>query len=265
VLSPEIAVMEDNKRPRIGPFKKPASYVLLAILAGGCIWFFFGTSAGHVVGAFVTQKTGAAKTVQDRLNHYGPAARMRLAPFFQQAGVPYPPRAATLVGIKSQKLLEVYSAGENGDLRFIRDFPILAASGGPGPKLREGDRQVPEGIYGIESLNPNSLYHLALRVNYPNDFDRAMAKRDGRDKLGGDIMIHGSDGSVGCLAMGDQTSEDLFVLAADAGIDKVKVILAPKDFRTDASNPPAVPQWADGLYERIRAELNALPARTARP
>src|SRR5690606_4961 len=101
-----------------------------------------------------------------------------------------------------------------GVLRFVRALPVLAASGRVGPKLQYGDYQVPEGFYRIEALNPNSRFHLALRVNYPNAFDRAEAAREGRTHLGGDIMIHGSNASVGCLAMGDVVSEDLFVLAA---------------------------------------------------
>ena len=71
-------------------------------------------------------------------------------------------------------------------------YPIRAASGALGPKLREGDRQVPEGVYDIESLNPNSRFHVALRVGYPNAFDRQMAGREGRTALGGDIMIRAS-------------------------------------------------------------------------
>src|SRR5690606_33287906 len=100
----------------------------------------------------------------------------------------------------------------------VHQYPVLAASGQAGPKLREGDRQVPEGFYAIESLHPNSRFHLALRVNYPNQSDRQRAAEDGRTNLGGDIMIHGSNASVGCLAMGDPAAEDLFVLVADVGI-----------------------------------------------
>jgi murein L,D-transpeptidase YafK len=122
---------------------------------------------------------------------------------------------------------------------------------------------VPEGIYVIESLNPNSRFHLALRVGYPNAFDRQMAKLDGRDKLGGDIMIHGSDASVGCLAMGDEAAEDFFVLAADVGIEKVKVILTPSDFRTaKISVREGSPKWSGELYRAIAQELNEMPRQS---
>src|SRR5204863_8498878 len=62
---------------------------------------------------------------------------------------------------------------------------------------------ISEGIYPIESLNPNSRFHLSLRIGYPNAFDRAQAAKEKRTNLGGDIMIHGNSVSIGCLAMGE--------------------------------------------------------------
>lgn len=204
---------------------------------------------------------GTRKTVADRLAEYGPAARARMKPAFQKAKVAYPPARLVLVGIKDEGMLEVYAAPKGGALRFVRSYPILAASGGPGPKLREGDGQVPEGLYRIESLNPNSLYHLSLRVNYPNDFDRAMAKRDRRTNLGGDIMIHGGMASIGCLAMGDPASEELFVLAADAGLPNITLILTSTDFRKPNATATMqdAPAWLNELYTRIRIELKQVP------
>jgi murein L,D-transpeptidase YafK len=133
-------------------------------------------------------------------------------------------------------------------------------SGVLGPKLKEGDMQVPEGLYKVESLNPNSLYHLALRVNYPNSQDRLWGKQDGRSELGSDIMIHGKTCSIGCLAMGDEAAEDLFVLAAETGIDNVTIILSPVDFRTQGlpEKKPALPPWAGALYDAIKTELEKL-------
>jgi murein L,D-transpeptidase YafK len=65
---------------------------------------------------------------------------------------------------------------------LIHRYPLLAASGVAGPKLRQGDKQVPEGVYGISFLNPNSRYDVSLRVNYPNAFDRQMAAKDGPER-----------------------------------------------------------------------------------
>jgi len=206
--------------------------------------------------------TVLAATIADRLAQYGPAARARLQPDFQKQNITYPPAEIVLIGLKQERILEVYARNGTNDFKRIRFYPILAASGGPGPKLREGDKQVPEGIYGIESLNPNSRFHLSLRVDYPNAFDRKQAEREGRTSLGGDIMIHGSAVSVGCLAMGDQAAEDLFVLAADTGLKNITVILAPVNFRDAHKTVPALaklPAWTAGLYEQLRERLKQFP------
>ena len=209
----------------------------------------------------VAMKFTKAKTVAQRLNQFGEAARGRWKPYFDKAQTAYPPAGVKFVALKTEKVLQVYAIDRSGRAHWIRSYPILAASGVPGPKLQEGDGQVPEGIYPIESLNPNSRFHVALRVGYPNAFDRSQAERDGRTQLGGDIMIHGSSVSVGCLAMGDETAEDLFVLAADAGVSNVTVIIAPVDFRAGKSVPKVVklPDWSSILYSQIKVQLDRLP------
>jgi murein L,D-transpeptidase YafK len=102
-----------------------------------------------------------------------------LCPPFAQAGVVYPPDELTLLGLKAERSLEVWAL--SGDSwSFIKSYPIKGASGNAGPKLREGDRQVPEGIYRIIGLNPNSSYHLSMKLNYPNEFDLQKAKGRGQ-------------------------------------------------------------------------------------
>ena len=203
------------------------------------------------------------KTVQQRVAEFEGSVVTRLAPAFEHAGVRYPPAQLALVGLKSEQVLELYAADAVSSYRLIREYPILAASGGVGPKLREGDSQVPEGIYRIESLNPNSAFHLSLRVNYPNEFDRAQARRDGRQHLGGDIMIHGGAASIGCLAMGDEAAEDLFVLAARTGLANITVVIAPVDFRVGdlPEGRQSFPPWTNQLYTDIKAALQSYPVR----
>lgn len=198
-----------------------------------------------------------SKTVEDRVAEYGEIVRERLEPQFRAAGVPYPPARVTFVALKEEKLLEVYAADANGEFRFICTYPVLGASGVAGPKLREGDRQVPEGVYCLRELNPNSLFHLSIWIDYPSAFDRARALEEGRQDPGGEIMIHGGAGSRGCLAMGDPAAEDLFVLAALTGLDNVTVVLAPVDFRSRSLDqmPEGAPAWLSGVYDEVRAEL----------
>lgn len=200
------------------------------------------------------------KTVADRVDQFGSVVRGRLEPAFARAGVAYPPASMTIAVFKEERVLELYASQKGGKPRFIKRYPVLAASGSLGPKLREGDNQVPEGLYGVESLNPNSLYHLALRVNYPNADDRANAAAEGRRGLGGDIMIHGNAVSIGCVAVGNVAAEELFIVAAKAGTPNIRVILSPVDFRR-ARMPAAagLPSWTPRLYTRISAELAKLP------
>jgi murein L,D-transpeptidase YafK len=210
------------------------------------------------------------KTVADRLAEYGDAARARLVPHFTAAGVAYPPTRVVLVGLKRERQLLVYAASADASPRYVRTYPVLGASGQLGPKLREGDRQVPEGLYRIEYLNPNSRYHLSLRIDYPNPYDLMHAAEDGRSDPGGDIMIHGGSGSTGCLAMGDEAAEELFVLAADVSYENVEVILSPLDFRVARLSRPfgAQPAWIAELYADIGyalAQLPPLPTERAAP
>jgi hypothetical protein len=215
----------------------------------------------RVIATPIMVKLGMSKTVAERLAQYGESARDRLRPYFEPAGISYPPERAAFVAFKDKRQLDLYVSNNGKDFVWIRSYKVLAASGELGPKLKEGDRQVPEGIYAIESLNPNSRFHLSLRVSYPNDFDQQQAKEDGRSNLGGDIMIHGNSVSVGCLAVGDEAAEDLFVLAADTGLTNLTVVISPVDFRRDqiVPNVESLPAWIDELYVQIQQELNKFP------
>src|SRR3990167_5347944 len=96
-------------------------------------------------------RTVSAATLATAITRYGPAAEARLTPHFQAANIPYPPRQLRLLAIKAEKTLAVW-AGAGQQWRLIKRYPILAASGILGPKLREGDAQVPEGLYRIVTL-----------------------------------------------------------------------------------------------------------------
>lgn len=211
-------------------------------------------------------------TLAERLDEIGPAARERVSAKFEAAGVRWPPHEVTLVALKDENVVELHARRRAKPWRLVHRYPVHKASGGPGPKLREGDRQVPEGVYRVIFLNPNSRYHVSLRLDYPNAFDQRMGARDGRTRLGGDIMIHGKALSVGCLAMGDEAAEELFVLAAAVlpqrkQEPRMKVIIAPTDFRTVAPAPPAPPvpplapspAWVPDLYADIAREMARFP------
>jgi hypothetical protein len=188
--------------------------------------------------------------------------RPRLRPGLQATAaaevVAYPPAELVLVGLKHERVLEAWAASPRG-FRRLRAYPVQAASGGPGPKLREGDLQVPEGFYRLTLFNPNSSYHLSVRVDYPNAEDRRVARAEKRERLGGDIYIHGKAASIGCLALGDAAIEELYVLLADVGLKHARVVLAPSADPRPAADAPA---WLVERYTRLRAELGRVRART---
>jgi hypothetical protein len=197
-----------------------------------------------------------------RLAEISPGANRRLEGKFAAAKAPWPPADITLIAIKDEKVLELHARPAGGAWKLVHRYPVLAASGKAGPKLLQGDKQVPEGIYDITFLNPASRYHVSLRVNYPNAFDRQMAAKDKRRNLGGDIMIHGKAVSAGCLAVGDEAAEELFVLAANIGLPNVKLVIAPTDFRRHGLPPvdPAQPNWLPGLYTQVASAMSPFKA-----
>lgn len=197
------------------------------------------------------------RTVADVLKTIGPRAEARLRPYFAKAGIAYPPRRIALIGLKDEMELELWAKDESGWVH-IHTYEILAASGMTGPKEKAGDHQVPEGIYHIIELNPNSRFHLSMKIDYPNHFDLEKAREDNRTRLGGNIFIHGKAKSVGCIAIGDRAIEELFVLVAKTGIDNATVVIAPNDLRRwdpwlNAARQ--YPPWLPELYDSIRQEL----------
>lgn len=109
---------------------------------------------------------------------------------------------------KVERELELWVKGESG-FELFRTYPIVAMSGGPGPKQRRGDNQAPEGFYHVTPgrMNPASNYHLSFDVGYPNAYDRALGR------TGSLIMVHGDRVSIGCFAMTDEKIEEIFALA----------------------------------------------------
>jgi len=199
------------------------------------------------------------QAMREKMSRYAESADRFFAPDFRRAGVAYPPKHLALLIFKKSRRLQLYAKNQ-GAWRFIKTFPILAASGGPGPKLQVGDRQVPEGVYHITGLNPRSRFDLSMRLNYPNTFDRQEAKLDHRHKLGGNIFIHGKNRSIGCVAIGDFGIEQLFPLVAKVGKSHVKVVIASDDMR---QAPPIYgkthPIWLPHLYHRIIVALRSFP------
>ncbi len=208
--------------------------------------------------AALGQAEEAPKYWPNKIDFYKTLSREKLSPFFYHAGVQFPPQQLALLIYKKNQRLELWAKDDkHKHWVSIRSYEVLAASGDSGPKLMEGDKQVPEGVYHINRLNPYSHFDLSMGLDYPNEFDRAHAKQDGRENLGGDIFIHGGNRSIGCIAIGDDAIEQLFPLVAMVGLSHVQVIIAPNDFRWHTPNMAAIrPRWVEDLYQRIDRALN---------
>lgn len=133
-----------------------------------------------------------------------------------------------IIAYKEESILEIY-ANNNADKTYkkIAQYNIASKSGILGPKRMEGDLQVPEGFYYIDRFNPASSYYLSLGINYPNKSDQIKGKRN---KLGGDIFIHGSEVTIGCIPMTDDKIKEIYLYAVHAknnGQTKIPVYIFP--------------------------------------
>ncbi|HYG74641.1 MAG TPA: L,D-transpeptidase family protein [Planctomycetota bacterium] len=237
---------------------KRTSFLALSGCVLLCCAAYFGRSIWHPVYLSISGKRSETDFEQTRR-----AALMRVKPFLAKAGFTQTPSAIALLAFKQERRLELWA--QNGSSWLpVKSYPILAASGKAGPKLREGDKQVPEGIYQVSFLNPNSNFHLSMKLNYPNAFDLQKAALDKRDpaKLGGDICIHGWEVSVGCIAIGNVAIEELYFLADRVGARNVKVLIAPNDLRRMAPITRTQLPWLNDLYGNLKTELQAFTVRT---
>jgi murein L,D-transpeptidase YafK len=113
---------------------------------------------------------------------------------------------------KEERELELLRAQSDGSFVLVKTYPICAFSGDLGPKLRQGDRQAPEGFYSItaSSLNPQSVAWLSINTGFPNERDRQVKA------TGSSVMIHGDCASAGCFAMKDEPMEEIYAAVRDA-------------------------------------------------
>ena len=211
------------------------------------------SSQGLVDGAQSPRLVQRPRTAAGVVAALRPMLRPELLAAFAAAGAPYPPRRMTWIALKDERRLELWSDDVVPPAR-VAVVRIRAASGTAGPKLAEGDLQVPEGVYAFEGVNPWSQFHLSLRVGYPNALDRRMAAREGRLRLGGDIYLHGNEVSIGCIAVGDRAVEPLFYLAAQLPRDAIRLVIAPWDLRV-RDFPTAARGWVRELYAELAEAL----------
>ncbi len=113
---------------------------------------------------------------------------------------------------KQEAELEVWKQTRSGQFALLKTYPICRWSGDLGPKVREGDRQAPEGFYSINpgQMNPQSAYYLSFNTGYPNAFDKALGR------TGSQLMVHGDCSSRGCYAMTDEQIAEIYSLGRES-------------------------------------------------
>ncbi len=134
---------------------------------------------------------------------------------------------------KKEAELEIWKQKADGHYVYLKTFPMCRWSGQLGPKVREGDRQVPEGFYAVTpgQMNPNSAYYLSFNVGYPNAYDRVWGH------TGGSIMVHGICSSAGCFSMTDKQIEEIYAIARESFAGGQRAIqMQSLPFRMTAEN-----------------------------
>lgn len=170
------------------------------------------------------------------------------------AHLSYPPQRIFIRAFKSERALEVWGADSaRKSFKLIETYYIAGLSGKLGPKRIQGDLQAPEGFYYIDRFNPQSRFLLSLGINYPNASDRILSDKD---LPGGDIFIHGSDVSIGCLAMTNEKIEQIYILAEQArkaGQKQIAVHIFP--FRMSKANMASI---GDSEHRQFWIDLKAV-------
>jgi murein L,D-transpeptidase YafK len=129
---------------------------------------------------------------------------------------------------KKEALLEIWVKQKDAaQFTLLQTYAICAASGVLGPKRKEGDLQVPEGVYEINHFNPLSNFYLSLGISYPNASDKILSDRK---NPGGAIYIHGNCVTIGCIPLTDDIIKEVYVMAVEArnsGQKKIPVHIFP--------------------------------------
>lgn len=169
-----------------------------------------------------------------------------------------------LRAFKREELLEIWGRRPDGPHVLLETYPFCTNSGTLGPKRREGDFQIPEGVYHIDRFNPNSRFHLSLGLNYPNPADHYHSDPDAP---GSDIFIHGACVSVGCIAITDRWIEPVYHLAELArasGQQQIPVHIFPtKNWSKLPQNSPHQAFWTTlkPIYESFERHHRLIDVR----
>ncbi len=163
-----------------------------------------------------------------------------------------------LRAFKKERELEVWAKDQTStQFTLLTTYAFCTTSGVLGPKRKEGDLQIPEGVYRINHFNPFSTFHLSLGINYPNASDRILSDPK---HPGGAIYIHGNCVSIGCIPITDEKIKELYILAVEAkngGQESIPVHIFPARLDTGIVRQL---QQETGVDEKITAFWTNLQA-----
>lgn len=200
-------------------------------------------------------------TVEERVSHIETNVHQRIPAIIKT--INQKNTKLTVAIFKTERIVEVWQTQPS--LKKLKVYKFTKFSGKLGPKNRQGDRQIPEGVYSVPLLNPNSKYYLSARLNYPNELDKKRAKFYGITKPGNDIYIHGKNKTIGCIPIGDSNMEELFFIFHKVGLNNLKVVISPNKLPLPPLEQLGVPKQ-DSLthekYRRIEASLKGLDLKS---
>lgn len=182
-----------------------------------------------------------------------------------------------ILAYKSESEVEIYAKKKTEKTyKKLTSYEVCSKSGRLGPKRKQGDYQVPEGFYHIDRFNPASSFYLSLGINYPNQSDQ---RKSNATNLGGDIFIHGSCVTIGCLPMTNDKIKEIYLYAIHAknnGQEKIPVYIFPfrmteqkfNDYkRKNSNNTELIDFWTNirlgyDLFEKEMQELEVSVSKT---
>lgn len=158
---------------------------------------------------------------------------------------------------KKEEKLEVWiKEKEKEEFVLLNTYPFCASSGTLGPKRKEGDLQIPEGIYHLNHFNPQSNFYLSLGISYPNASDKILSDKS---HPGGNIYIHGNCVTIGCIPLTDDKIKEVYLMAVEArnnGLEEIPIHIFPARLEDESieklKDEYAAPQTTSALWKNLQ-------------
>lgn len=248
----ETEVREKEKEPKRLWWEIPARsslFFLILLIMIPSHWY--RAAYLYTIGYFFPE------TIESRIEDFGEEVHKRLS-------LKELPTEARIVILKAEKQVELWGKDKGGTWRKLNYYPIFTLPEATGPKCQKDDEKTPEGVYRLKALTPNHIHYIALKLDYPSQEDKEIAKEEDRppESLGDEFALHGFGSSSGNIALHDKAMEEIFYITAKVGLEKTKVIITPFDFRYELFPEATQPEWLLKRYQEIDTELKPLLDKT---